>query len=115
MGKGNKRRIVPIKSEHIEDAFSLAYKKKIGDYISSKTNGEKMSEEGIKVFFRKIQKQANLANKYSIHQLRHSFAENFVVKNGNIRILQEILGHADIKTSMIYGQVKKNDLLKNAV
>ena len=115
VGKGNKRRVVPIKLKHIKDTMPYILNNKKGLYLSSKSDGKKMSEEGIKVFFKKIQKEAKLENKYSVHQLRHSFAENFVVLNGNIRILQEILGHSDIKTSMIYGQVKESDVLKNAI
>jgi len=115
IGKGNKKRIVPIKAEYIDFTFSLCLDNKKGDYLSSKSDGNKMSEEGIKVFFRNIQILAKLSKQYSVHQLRHSFAENFVVQNGNIRLLQEMLGHSDIKTSMIYGQVKETDLIRNVI
>jgi len=48
--------------------------------------------------------------KIKFHDLRHTFASNFVMKGGNILSLKEILGHADISTTMMYAHLASSYL-----
>ena len=54
--------------------------------------------------------QAGLDKKVSCHTLRHSFATHMLENGVNIRVLQELLGHADVKTTEIYTHVMARDV-----
>jgi site-specific recombinase XerC len=51
--------------------------------------------------------QAGIAKHVSVHRLRHSFATHFLQGNTDIRTVQELLGHSDVSTTMIYTHVLK--------
>lgn len=52
-------------------------------------------------------KEAGLAKKVTAHTLRHSFATHLVLRGVDIRSVQELLGHAEIRTTMIYIQLAR--------
>ncbi|MCK4623021.1 MAG: tyrosine-type recombinase/integrase [Desulfuromonadales bacterium] len=51
-----------------------------------------------------------MAKRVSCHTLRHSFATHLLENGCNIRLVQELLGHADVKTTEIYTHVMQKDL-----
>lgn len=55
-------------------------------------------------------KRAGIEKHVTPHTLRHSFATNFLENNGNLRYLQELLGHADLSTTQVYTHVTGNAL-----
>lgn len=59
--------------------------------------------------FDKVVTQAGL-RKITFHSLRHTYASHFVMSGGNIQELQPLLGHADIKTTLIYAHLSENHL-----
>jgi len=69
-------------------------------------------ESGLQKAVKRAAKQAGIDKKIGCHTLRHSFATHMLENRVNIRVLQEILGNADVKTTEIYTHVYL-DLRKN--
>jgi hypothetical protein len=46
------------------------------------------------------------------HRIRHAFGKNFLVEGGDLRSLQEIMGHTDIKTTQKYATLNLTDIIK---
>jgi len=56
-------------------------------------------------------KAAGIAKHVTVHTLRHSFATHLVEKGYDIRTVQELLGHSDVRTTMVYTHVAKRNVL----
>jgi site-specific recombinase XerD len=71
-----------------------------------------MSKENAHIYrrFHKAQAKAGLTNRIRFHDLRHSFASNFMMNGGNVFDLQKILGHTDIKMTMRYAHFTPDHL-----
>ena len=120
MGKGKKERIVPI------DDMALKYVKAYLDYYRNKLLKNKDSEYLFissygttitrQAFFKLIKgecEKKGIEKEISPHTLRHSFA-SILLKNGaNIRVIQELLGHEDLKTTQIYTHLINEKLKKD--
>lgn len=111
VGKGDKERMVPISS----DAFSNLkyYIENIRPQFEvSKTNRVFINEKGnhitrqyIHTMIQLRQKETGLKKKISAHTLRHTLATTMLNNEVDLRVIQEILGHSDIKTTQIYTHV----------
>jgi integron integrase len=67
-------------------------------------------ESGLQKAVKRAAKQARLDKRVGCHTLRHSFATHMLEHGVNIRVLQELLGHADVKTTEIYTHVMARDV-----
>ncbi len=67
-------------------------------------------ESGLQKAVKTAAKKAALDKRVTVHTLRHSFATHMLENGTNIRILQELMGHADVKTTEIYTHVMKKDI-----
>lgn len=109
-GKGNKERVVPLGSEakkwlreYLEHGRpSLARRSLTGGILFLNNRGEQLQRKGIWFILKKLKTKAALNKPLSPHTFRHSFATHLLEGGADLRIVQEMLGHADISTTQIY-------------
>ncbi len=116
-GKGNKTRLVPVGAKACA-AIDAYLRKERPDFVSKKTGSEIfLSSRGTKLTTVRIwqivktcAKNAGLDLNVYPHLLRHSFATHLLGNGADLRIIQELLGHADISTTQIYTHVDQQRL-----
>ncbi len=107
IGKGNKQRIVPVGSK-ARDALrkwldlrnELALKTETALFVNNR--GSRISVRGIQYRLNQWAKASGLGRRLHPHMLRHSFASHILESSGDLRAVQEMLGHSDISTTQIY-------------
>lgn len=62
----------------------------------------------------KVAIRAGIADRVTLHSLRHSFAETAIAHNVNLRVLQSLLGHKSLKATMVYSHVRDRMVAKGA-
>lgn len=120
-GKGSKERIVPIGDSalkaitvYLNDSRHLL-KSKSSDSQSNlflNNRGKKLSRMTIWNIVNKYTKLAKITKAVHPHTFRHSFATHLLEGGADIRIIQEMLGHADISTTQIYTHIDKEYLIE---
>ena len=95
------------KSESITDAF---HKQLNGKYVFVEKNGEEVKYAHVYRRFHQAQDRAGVTNKIRFHDLRHSFASNYMMNGGNVFDLQKLLGHTKIDMTMRYAHFSPNHL-----
>ncbi|MDG2343541.1 MAG: tyrosine-type recombinase/integrase [Flavobacteriales bacterium] len=108
--KGNKDRQVQL-TESILYLLRVYYKNyKPIDFLINGQNGDKYSTTSIQKIIKSSSKRAGIYKKVTPHTLRHSFATHLLENGTDIRFIQTILGHNDIKTTQIYTHVSSTHL-----
>lgn len=107
IGKGNKTRILPIGSKAVEALLKwLEHRTEIANldeqalFVSKR--GQRISTRSIQQRLNYWRKKQGLEQHIHPHKLRHSFASHILESSGDLRAVQELLGHADISTTQIY-------------
>lgn len=85
-------------------------KKRSIDPRSGREMRHHVLESGLQKAVKRAAARAGITKKVGCHTLRHSFATHMLEQGVNIRVLQELLGHADVKTTEIYTHVMGRDI-----
>lgn len=117
IGKGNKERVVPIGHPAINalDLYlekqrpKLAAKTTYNDSMFLSINGKPITRVVIWQIVRKYARKIGLGHIHP-HMLRHTFATHLLTGGADLRIVQELLGHADISTTQIYTHINSKQL-----
>ena len=119
-GKGNKTRLTPIGGVavealriYLEQARPALVRRKTQSFVFLSRNGTRLSNGRIQQIVNERTAASGLKVKVHPHQLRHSFATHLLNHGADLRVIQEMLGHADIATTQIYTHVDQQRL--NAV
>jgi integrase/recombinase XerD len=113
LGKGSKERVVPLGS-YAAEAVS-AYKIRARPTLAAggkgtpalflNTRGGRLSRQGAWAAMHATANRAGLGESVSPHTLRHSFATHLLDGGADVRVVQELLGHASVTTTQIYTMV----------
>jgi site-specific recombinase XerD len=102
-GKGGKHRVLPYGQQTRETLLELFRQEKPTDALFvGVTTGTPFTVRGIQYAVNQAYKRSGLKKEVHPHTLRHSFAIHYLNNGGSVLRLQQLLGHADIGTTMIY-------------
>jgi len=104
LGKGSKTRIVPIGSLAIEALSDLAavHGQALDQAVFGNGRGGALSPRAIQARVKYWAQRQGIWQRVHPHLLRHSFASHLLESSGDLRAVQELLGHADIGTTQVY-------------
>jgi len=116
-GKGNKTRLVPVGRKACEALAAYLsgerpnlVKTRSGSEIFLSERGTKLTTARIWQIIKKHARRSGLEKNVYPHLLRHSFATHLLGNGADLRIIQEMLGHADISTTQVYTHVDQQRL-----
>ena len=119
-GKGNKERLVPIGSyaqKAIQDylvrarpTFVAHGKGTAALFVNGR--GGRLGRQGAWLILKEAAEAAGLSSDFSPHSMRHSFATHLLQGGADIRVVQELLGHASIATTQVYTKVTPEGLME---
>ena len=117
MGKGSKVRVVPFGQtalrsleEYLERSRPSFQKDPSDRHVFLTYRGKSFTRKGIWKLIRGYAKRSGITKTVSPHTLRHSFASHLLANDAPLRVIQEMLGHADIATTQIYTHVDQGRL-----
>ncbi|WP_257213924.1 tyrosine-type recombinase/integrase [Sphingobacterium sp. 1.A.5] len=110
--KSNKDRILPLPDKLLDilREYYLIYNPT--DYLFEGEKGNRYSERSVQLILKKSLSMAKIKTEGTVHMLRHSYATHLIQSGIDIRIVQELLGHENIKTTMIYTHITDIDKKK---
>ena len=116
-GKGGKQRLVPISERAIhelelwfDDRRQMEIKPGEEDYVFLNRRGHHLTRTMILIMVKRQAEAAGIKKTISPHTLRHSFATALLKGGADLRIIQELLGHADLGTTEIYTHMDDESL-----
>lgn len=118
-GKGNKDRYVPFHdyaSDWLKDYIDDARKTLMNvqhqdhDFVFVNKNGGRMTNRGVQNIVERISMNYDASRKIHPHTFRHSFATHLLESGVDLRIVQELLGHANLSTTQVYTHISNKYL-----
>ena len=116
-GKGAKTRLVPFGAQarqwlerYLRDARGVILDSQVDDALFVTRRGGPMTRQMFWVLIKKHAQHAGITAPLSPHTLRHAFATHLLNHGADLRVVQLLLGHADISTTQIYTHVARERL-----
>lgn len=118
-GKGNKDRYVPFHDyacdwlkDYIDDARKVLMnvQHQDHDFVFVNKNGGQMTNRGIQNIVERISMNYDASRKIHPHTFRHSFATHLLERGVDLRVVQELLGHANLSTTQVYTHISNKYL-----
>jgi integrase/recombinase XerD len=113
-GKGNKERLVPLGEEalswinrYLEEARFKLLRRQTSDVLFVTARGEALTRQAFWHNIKRYARAAGIRTAPSPHTLRHAFATHLLDHGADLRVVQMLLGHADLSTTQIYTQVAR--------
>jgi len=117
MGKGSKERMIPmgrpaqkVLASYLQEVRPHLDKEGDSPYVFLSHTGRALTRERIWKIVRDAAVCAGVMKSVYPHMLRHSFASHLLAGGADLRVIQELLGHADIATTQIYTHIEKSRL-----
>lgn len=117
VGKGDKERLVPISQRAVgelelwfDDRRQMRIKPGEEDYVFLNRRGHHLTRTMILIMVKRLGEAAGIKKTLSPHTLRHSFATALLRGGADLRVIQVLLGHADIATTEIYTHMDDESL-----
>ena len=118
-GKGSKTRLVPMGEEaidwisrYLQEARPAILEQRLSDALFVTNRGAGMTRQAFWYLIKRYALMAGITKPMSPHVLRHAFATHLLNHGADLRVVQMLLGHADISTTQIYTHVAR-ERLKN--
>ncbi len=110
VGKGNKERMIPVYpraalsvEEYLKDARPQIVQNDSNEKaLFLNVRGERLTRQGLWQILKGYARAANIETEVTPHTLRHSFATHMLNGGADLRMVQELLGHANISTTQVY-------------
>jgi len=110
--KGNKDRITILPKKLVQNIEKIISNRNQNDFVFTSERGGKLTERTAQKVFENALKKCHISKEATFHSLRHSFATHLLENGVDVRYVQELLGHANIRTTQLYMKVT-NPSLKN--
>jgi integrase/recombinase XerC len=115
-GKGNKQRMVPLLPQ-VQDLIAAylaqcPYQQPPEGPLFVGARGGPLSPRIVQLVMERLRGALNMPDTATPHALRHSFATHLLARGGDLRAIQELLGHASLSTTQIYTEVDTERLLE---
>jgi len=114
LGKGGKERLVPMGepamewlARYLKDSRPQLAERQASDWLFITRRGEPMTRQNFWLLIKRHALAAGIKGTLSPHTLRHAFATHLLEHGADLRVLQSLLGHADLSTTQIYTHVAK--------
>jgi integrase/recombinase XerD len=117
VGKGDKERLVPVGevaldwlARHVTQARSDILRGQVCEAVFPTQRGASMTRQSFWQIVKKYGRAADIRGELSPHTLRHAFATHLLNHGADLRVVQMLLGHADISTTQIYTHLARERL-----
>jgi integrase/recombinase XerD len=114
LGKGSKERLVPVGEvaldwarKYVGDARTALLGERLSDALFVTSRGAAMTRQAFWQLIKRYALRAGIGKPISPHTLRHAFATHLLNHGADLRVVQMLLGHADISTTQIYTHVAR--------
>jgi integrase/recombinase XerD len=103
--KGNKDRITIFPEKLQDEIRNMIAAKNMDDFVFASERGGKLTQRTAQKIFENALKKSGIKKDATFHSLRHSFATHLLENGVDVRYVQELLGHSNIRTTQIYTKV----------